>query len=185
MTRNNYKSLENIGSENILFNEISNFIDVQSSYSDFVTNAAILENGGEINGNFESGPQWQFQSIREVGLNVFYQVCIVRPRGEEFQISFPWRAQEVCEHCQGQGLVYSWNSDNSAYEGTVCEECGGEGCRAYDSEINLSIDNSISDQPSIRKRKAGRFNPRLGQRGDLIINITWVDELPPRGNTVN
>lgn len=188
MTNNMYVTLDtNSDSEHILFNEMSNFIDIQSGYSDFVANAAFF-NGAEMlaaNESFDSGPKCLIQSRREIGLNVFYQVCLVHPRGSAFQVNIPWQAQEACPHCQGQGQVYGWNSDNSAYEGLPCEECGGEGFYGYDSEITLFIDDSVSDQPLIRKRKAGRFNPRQGQRGDLIITITWVDELPAAGETVN
>jgi Zn ribbon nucleic-acid-binding protein len=187
MTKHSYKN-QMRGSENLMFNEMTNFIDTNAAYSDFVTNAAIL-NGEDLSAAFEptfdSGPRCQFHSRREIGLNIFYQVYITRPRGAEFQISIPWRVQETCPHCQGQGQIYSWNGDNSAYESMNCDECGGEGCHSYDSEISIFVDDALCDQPIIRKRKAGRFNPSLGQRGDLIVNITWVDELPPLGETVN
>jgi Zn ribbon nucleic-acid-binding protein len=169
--------------------EMTNFIDAVTSYSDFVTNAAILESGEfdstDLFESFGSGRKCLIQSRSEIGLNIFYHVFITRPRGAEFQISIPWQAQEVCTHCQGQGQVYSWNSDNSAYEAVDCEECGGRGNYQEDSEINIFVNDTLCEQPIIRKRKAGRFNPRLGQRGDLIINITWVDELPPFGKTIN
>lgn len=171
-----------------LFTEMTNFMDVNTAYSDFITNAALLEND-EILAAFEnisaSGPKSFIQSRREIGLNVFYNIFITRPRGSEFQISVPWKVSEVCSHCQGQGQVYAWNGDNSAYESVQCDECGGEGERSHDSEISLFINDALCEQPIIRKRKAGRFNPRLGQRGDLVINISWVDELPPCGETVN
>ncbi len=186
MSSHNYRSEgKGRGNESVFFNEMSNFIDVNSSYSDFVTNAAILNGDEAVFEGFDSNPKYMIQSRREIGLNVFYQVSIVRPRGHEFQVAIPWRAQEVCQHCQGQGIVYTWNSDNSAYEGADCDECGGEGCHGYDSEINLFINDDLCDQPVIRRRKAGLFNPRLGQRGDMIINVAWVDELPPFGETVN
>ncbi len=186
MSGQNFRPEDKINTgEGLLFTEVSNFIDVNASYSDFVTNEAILNGGEEVFKGFPSGLKCQIQGYREVGLNVFYQVSIVRPRGQEFQASIPWRVQEACPHCQGQGVIYTWNTDNSAYESVACDECKGQGCHSYDSEINLFINDDLCDQPVIRKRKAGRFDPRLGQRGDLIINVAWVDELPPFGETVN
>ncbi|UQZ88591.1 hypothetical protein C4J81_04970 [Deltaproteobacteria bacterium Smac51] len=187
MSINNYNPADE-NQENAIFNEMSNFIDVNATYNDFITGEVTVDNGEFFPGRepiVDFGERWFIQSCGEVGLNVFYHIYIVRPRGREFQVTLPWLVQEACPHCQGQGVVYTWNYDNSAYETSNCEECGGEGCHNYDSEIDLFIDDNLCDQPVIRKRKAGRFNPRLGQRGDLVINISWVDQLPPIGESVN
>ena len=124
------------------------------------------------------GDKWLIQSCGEDGLNVYYQLCIVYPRGREFQMTLPWLVQEVCPSCQGQGVLYRWSRDNSSYEASPCEDCRGEGSYNYDSEINVTVNDGLGGQRVIRKRQAGRFNARLGLRGDLILNITWVEELP-------
>jgi len=122
--------------------------------------------------------KWLIQSRSEDGLNVHYQLCIVYPKGEEFQVTLPWQAQRECPNCQGQGVVYRWSRDNSSYEAAACEECRGQGSAVHDSEISVTINDGLGGQRVIRKCRAGNFNARLGLRGDLILNITWVEELP-------
>jgi|GEM_PF-6214553 DnaJ-class molecular chaperone with C-terminal Zn finger domain len=136
---------------------------------------ASSNNGGH---DVQVGNKWLIQSSTEDGLNVHYQLWMVYPRGREFQVTLPWRAQEACPNCQGQGVVYKWNSDNSAYEAVQCGDCLGAGANSYDSEIAITINDGIGGQRTIRKKQAGRLNARLGLRGDLILNITWVEKLP-------
>lgn len=126
----------------------------------------------------QPGNKWLIQSTNDDGLNVHYQLWLVYPRGREFQVTLPWLAQESCPHCQGQGVVYKWNRDNSAYEAAQCEDCLGAGANSYDSEISITINDGLGGQRIIRKKQAGRLNARLGLRGDLILNITWVEKLP-------
>lgn len=149
------------------------------SCGDFANSAASLEN--ENTAAFEtaaSGPGYLIQSREEIGLDIFYKLLIARPRGREFWVNLPWQFQEICPPCQGQGRIYSWNAEKSAYETSPCEECGGQGAQGQDSEISLLINDDLCGEPIIRRRKAGRFRAGQGHRGDLIINITWVDELP-------
>jgi len=131
-----------------------------------------------IDGDNWPGEKWLIQSRDDDGLNVHYQLCIVYPRGQEFQVTLPWLAQETCPNCQGQGVVYRWSRDNSTYNAVECEDCHGDGAYSYDSEINITINDGVGGQRVIRKRQAGRFNASLGLRGDLILNINWVEELP-------
>lgn len=136
---------------------------------------ASAANGGPEAG---AGHKWLIQSTTEDGLNVHYQLWMVYPRGREFQVTLPWLAQEACPNCQGQGVVYKWNRSNSAYEAVQCEDCLGAGANSYDSEIAITINDGLGGQRTIRKQQAGRLNARLGLRGDLILNITWVEKLP-------
>lgn len=129
-------------------------------------------------GNMWPGDSWLIESCGEDGLNVYYNLYIVYPKDSVFQVTLPWLAQETCGNCQGQGVIYRWSFDNSTYEPSTCPECNGEGSSCYDSEISLIVNDKLKGQRVVRKRQAGRFNARLGLRGDLIINITWVDELP-------
>jgi hypothetical protein len=124
------------------------------------------------------GDQWLIQSRSEDGLNILYQLCIVQPRGREYEIKLPWEIQEPCPHCQGQGLTYVWRQGQAAYEAVECQECRGRGASSYDSEFNLVVSDGLGGRRVIRKSGAGRLNARLGLRGDLILNLTWVEELP-------
>jgi hypothetical protein len=125
------------------------------------------------------GQKWLIQSRNDDGLNIYYQLCIVYPRGREFQLTLPWLAQETCPNCQGQGVVYRWNKNSSTYDAAECDDCHGEGAYSYDSDISITINDGLGGQRVIRKSRAGHFDARLGLRGDLILNITWVDQIPP------
>ncbi len=164
MSSHNYRSEgKGRGNESVFFNEMSNFIDVNSSYSDFVTNAAILNGDEAVFEGFDSNPKYMIQSRREIGLNVFYQVSIVRPRGHEFQVAIPWRAQEVCQHCQGQGIVYTWNSDNSAYEGADCDECA--------EHLEDLVGSAISEQDAKRLMVSLQERDIVTARERLLIEV--------------
>lgn len=126
----------------------------------------------------QAANKWLIQSRAEDGLNVHYQLWMVYPRGGEFQVTLPRLAQDVCPNCQGQGVVYKWNCEHSAYEAIECQDCLGAGANSYDSEIAITINDGLGGQRTIRKQQAGRLNARLGLRGDLILNITWVEKLP-------
>lgn len=125
------------------------------------------------------GDQWLIQSRSEDGLNVVYQLYIVYPRGWEYEIKLPWKVQEICPHCQGQGLSYVWNQGQAAYEASPCSACQGQGSYSHDSEFNLVISDGLGGRRVIRKNGAGRLNARLGLRGDLVLHLTWVADLPP------
>lgn len=159
-------------------NNIYQVLNISETPSGSVLNRPELDFSTTFPGLDEGGDKWLIESCGEDGLNVCYQLWVVYPRGEEFQLILPWLAQEVCPHCQGQGVVYRWSKDNAAYESMECADCQGEGSSSYDSDIRLLINDGLGGQRVIRKRQAGRFNARLGLRGDLIINISWVDELP-------
>ena len=160
-------------------NNIYQVLNISETQPGALLNRPELDFSTTIPGLDEGGDKWLIESCGEDGLNVCYQLWAVYPRGSEFQLSLPWLAQEICSHCQGQGVVYRWSKDNAAYESFECPDCQGEGSQNYDSDIRLLINDGLGGQRVIRKRQAGRFNARLGLRGDLIINISWVDELPP------
>ena len=159
-------------------NNIYQVLNISETPTGAMLNMPEPESSSALPGLDEAGDKWLIESCGEDGLNVYYQLWVVYPRGSEYQLILPWLAQEVCSHCQGQGVVYRWSQDNAAYESLECPECRGEGSLNYDSDIRLLINDGLGGQRVIRKRQAGRFNARLGLRGDLIINISWVDELP-------
>ena len=122
--------------------------------------------------------QWLIQSRSEDGLNVHYQLCIVHPRGREYEIKLPWSVEETCPHCHGQGSIYVWRQGRSAYEAMDCPECRGQGSHSYESEFSLVVSDGLGGRKVIRKSQAGRLNARLGLRGDLVFNLSWVEALP-------
>ena len=147
----------------------------------------------------DSEGKWLILNCSEDGLNIHYHLCLVVPRGKEYEIKLPREVQEICPVCQGQGLTYVWRQDRSSYEAESCRECQGQGFqsydseislvvsdglrgrqlfRGYDSEITLVVSDGLGGRQVIRKSKAGRLNARMGLRGDLIVNLTWVETLP-------
>ncbi|MDR2726224.1 MAG: hypothetical protein LBC90_09265 [Candidatus Adiutrix sp.] len=147
--------------------------------------------------------KWLILNHSEDGLNIHYHLCLVIPRGKEYEIKLPREVQEICPACQGQGLTYNWRQARAAYEAEACLECQGQGFQSYDSEISLVVSDGGKGQQTyrncdgeitlvvsdglggrqvIRKSKAGRLNARMGLRGDLVVNLTWVETLPgPEG----
>jgi len=147
--------------------------------------------------------RWLILNRSEDGLNVHYHLCLVIPRrGKEYEIKLPREVQEICPACQGQGQTYIWRQTRSAYEAESCRECQGQGFQSHDSEISLLVSDGlrghhvfrncdreitliVSDglggRQVIRKSKAGRLNSRLGHRGDLVVNLTWLESLPGPG----
>jgi len=159
-------------------NHIYQVLNINDTQTGAFLNMPELESSSNLPGLGEAADKWLIESCGEDGLNVYYQLWMVFPKEGEYQLAPP-QAQESCPHCQGQGLIYRWSRDSAAYESLKCLECHGEGSLNYDSDIRLLINDGLGGQRVIRKRQAGRFNARLGQRGDLIINISWVDALPP------
>lgn len=162
--------------------QVLNISDENSDSTFGVSNSSPDENNINAVLN-QSRDKWLIQSCGEDGLNVYYQLMLVYPKGSEFLVSLPWLAQQACPHCQGHGVNYTWIRDNSSYEPSPCPKCSGEGFNQYDSEITIIINDAVGGRRVIRKRRAGRLNTRLGLRGDLILGITWVDELPEKSET--
>ena len=129
-----------------------------------------------------SEDKWRLQSRSEDGLNIYYHLCLVQPRGREYEIKLPWEAQEICSTCLGQGQIFVWRQDQAAYEATACRDCQGLGLHRHDREISLVVSDGLGDRQVIRKCRGGRLNARLGLQGDLIVNLTWVKTLPEPGD---
>jgi hypothetical protein len=122
--------------------------------------------------------QWLIQSPSEDGQNIYYQLCAVYPQGRDYDLNLPWEVEEPCPSCQGQGLIYRWNRAQAAYEPAECPDCRGQGSNMAGQEFSLTVNDGLGGQRVIRKRPGGHLNARLGLRGDLIVNISWVEELP-------
>jgi len=121
---------------------------------------------------------WRFESSREVGLDVYYRLSILRPAAGGCQVVLPWQAREACPRCLGQGRTLAKIGQNSLYRPTTCTKCGGEGTVTRESKLDVTITPEMVGQNKIRLRKAGLYNAKTAQRGDLILDITWVENLP-------
>lgn len=125
-----------------------------------------------------AGDKWLVESSGEDGLSVHYQLWLVYSGGSGFRLMPPGPAREMCPHCRGRGAADRLSGDETAYESLECVWCCGESGRDRDSDFRLLINDGLGGRRVIRKRRAGRFNARQGLRGDLIICISWVDDLP-------
>ncbi|MDR2421909.1 MAG: DnaJ domain-containing protein [Deltaproteobacteria bacterium] len=71
-----------------------------------------------------SGGGYRFLSRSHDGLDVYYELSLVKPSGE-FSLTLPWAAQETCPRCFGEGRTLTQLNQGSVYRPTVCPRCGG------------------------------------------------------------
>ena len=129
--------------------------------------------------NSPQAENWRFESSREDGLDVFYRLKVKRPAaGRGCKIVLPWRVREACPRCLGQGRTLAKVSAGDLYRPTACGKCGGSGSLARESKLETVITPEMVGREKIRLRKAGLYSPKEAQRGDLTLEISWVDELP-------
>jgi len=123
---------------------------------------------------------WRFESSREVGLDVYYRLSLKRPaEGSGCRVLLPWQAREACPRCLGQGRTLAKISVNDLYRPTTCGKCGGSGSLSRESKVEAVITPQMVGRDKIRLRQAGLYDPKAAQRGDLILEVSWVDEFPP------
>ena len=129
--------------------------------------------------DFQTAGNWRFQSSREIGLDVYYRIMVKRPsEGEGCRVLLPWQVREACPRCLGQGRTLAKVSSGDLYRPSTCGKCGGSGSVARDSKLEAVITPDMVGREKIRLRKAGLYNPKQAQRGDLTLEIQWVDNLP-------
>ncbi len=167
--------------------DVEKFIKAQSAYQKLMKKAVAHNRArrAEEARTAEAGekPQppaanWRFESRREVGLDVHYRLFILRPGAEGGRVVLPWQAREACPRCLGQGRTLSRVGQNALYRPATCGKCGGHGTITRDSQLEVTITPDMVGRDKIRLRKAGLYNAQTAQRGDLILDITWVDRLP-------
>lgn len=126
----------------------------------------------------KAAANWRFESSREVGLDVYYRLSILRPGPEGGRITLPWQAREACPRCLGQGQTLAKISHNSLYRPCTCSKCGGQGSLSRESKLEVSLTPEMIGRDKIRLRRCGLYNAKAAQRGDLILEVTWVCEFP-------
>lgn len=121
---------------------------------------------------------WRFENRSDIGLDVYYSLSVIRPAFGGTRVVLPWQAQEACPTCLGHGQTLSRVANGNIYRPTACPKCGGHGTITRESKVEVNITDDMVGMTKIRLRKAGLYNAKTAQRGDLILNINWVDELP-------
>jgi len=164
--------------------DVEKFIKAQGAYQKLMKKAVAHNRARrqteetEARRENQTAANWRFESRRELGLDVYYRLSILRPAGQDCRIVLPWKVQEACPRCLGQGQTLAKIGQNSIYRPCTCAKCGGKGTLARDSQVEVKISAEQIGQSKIRLRKAGLYNAKSAQRGDLILDINWVEELP-------
>lgn len=163
---------------------VEKFIKAQSAYQKLMK-TAMAHNAARraVNTANQTGKKeeaaatnWRFESRRDMGLDVYYTMSVLRPAFGGASVVLPWQAQEACPTCLGHGKTLS--RVGNIYRPSVCPKCGGHGAIARETKVEVTITPEMVGMSKIRLRKAGLYNAKTAQRGDLILNINWLDELP-------
>lgn len=156
--------------------DVEKFIKVQSAYLQLMKRAATdrRTEAGKSAGVSKVAPNWRFQGRREVGLDVYFSLSVIRPESGGCKVVLPWQAQEACPRCLGQGLTLGRIGQNSLYRPCACAKCGGLGVISRESRLEVDLTEMIG-RDKVRLRKAGLYNSKSALRGDLILEISWTE----------
>lgn len=162
--------------------DVEKFIKAQTAYQKLMKTALAHNRARRAaqGGKKEEAlaANWRFNGRRDAGLDVYYSLSILRPAMGGTTVILPWQAREACPRCLGQGQTLARVASGSIYRPAACGKCGGRGTVARESKLEVSITPEMVGQSKIRLRKAGLYNAKTAERGDLILNINWVDSLP-------
>jgi molecular chaperone DnaJ len=166
--------------------DVEKFIKAQSAYRQLLKTALAgnrarraCQSGAAAKVYQDAPLNYRFESRREEGLNVFYRLLIQRPAaGSSVRVLLPAKAQEACPRCLGQGRTLSRLGQNALYRPGLCPRCGGQGVLERETSLAVNLSAGQVGLGKIRLRQAGLYNARAAQRGDLILEVTWVDRLP-------
>ncbi|UQZ88218.1 hypothetical protein C4J81_02920 [Deltaproteobacteria bacterium Smac51] len=162
---------------------VEKFIKAQTAYQKLMK-TAVAHNKARRAAQTEAAQEnvaanWRFTDRREAGLDVYYSLSVLRPAEGGCKVVLPWQAKEACPRCLGQGQTLAKiNSNSSVYRPCTCPKCGGHGTITRESKLEVSITPEMVGQGKIRLRKAGLYNAKTAERGDLILNINWVEDFP-------
>jgi DnaJ-class molecular chaperone len=127
-----------------------------------------------------SSAAFVFDGQRKAGLDVYMDIALVRPQnGAAFKITLPWTAYEACPRCFGQGQTLGrLNADGNVYRPQTCPKCQGQGSISRGQRLSVTVTPQMAERGKFRLRGAGGYLPDQAKRGDLIVNLRWVDRLP-------
>jgi DnaJ-class molecular chaperone len=121
-----------------------------------------------------------FDGRRTAGLDVYLDLALVKPEpGRTLPLVIPTTALEACPRCLGQGRTLSRVADGSSvYRPQVCPKCSGQGSISRPKSLAVSVTPEMAERGKFRLRHAGGYLPKEAKRGDLIVSLRWVDQLP-------
>ncbi|MDR2199251.1 MAG: DnaJ domain-containing protein [Deltaproteobacteria bacterium] len=120
-----------------------------------------------------------FSAKRTSGLNVFYDLILERPQaGRSVRISLPVVRGEACPRCLGHGSALRRQGGGFVYKPVACDRCGGSGYEERELQIDLTLTPGMLERGKVRVRSMGAYDHKEGKRGDLVVNLEFVETLP-------
>jgi DnaJ-class molecular chaperone len=128
---------------------------------------------------FSSTP-YVFEGQKSAGLDVYYDLALVRPKvNGSFTLVLPTTVYQACPRCLGQGKTLARRRlDSNLYRPQVCPKCQGTGSMGTSVQLKINVTPEMAARGKFRLPKVGKYEPKEAKRGDLIINLRWVDRLP-------
>ena len=158
--------------------DVEKFIKAQTAYKKLLA-TALAKNRRRGGASRQASQVYSWEGRREEGLDIIYRLTVLRPKpGEERRLQLPARAQEACPRCLGQGRVLARLGDNALYRPSICAKCEGRGSLEHSTTLAVTITAAQVGRGKFRLRRAGLYHAPSGRRGDLILELTWVDSLP-------
>ncbi|MDR1085988.1 MAG: DnaJ domain-containing protein [Deltaproteobacteria bacterium] len=148
------------------------FRTAYEAYQKLLSEARSNQKSGELLGQ----TPFQFLNRTRNGLDVYYDLALVKKKGS-FKITVPWTSEEACPRCFGQGHTLTQLNYGSVYRPTPCSRCGGTGHADKFSHLEVKVSPEMVRSGKIRLKGAGSYDPKTAQRGDLYLNLNFVDRL--------
>ncbi|MGL4209060.1 MAG: DnaJ domain-containing protein [Candidatus Adiutrix sp.] len=141
-----------------------------------VRRAAEQAQGKGTKPHSESG--FRLDGRREVGLDIYCRILLLKPSDlKNYKITIPWCVPKACPSCLGTGRTLARLGQSSFYRPGACLKCEGTGMIKQNSHLEINLENHIKEK-KIRLRKMGLYNIKTAVRGDLILEITWLESWP-------
>jgi DnaJ-class molecular chaperone len=139
----------------------------------------MIHSGMAADSRFETpdqgaaGRDWRFEGVAEDGRNVIY-VLRINPRATTrgIKIDLPWRKEQACPHCFGQGHTLEGDKTGRRMNRIRCEKCDGGGVVTSDATLRVNLTPELLEHGRIRLNGRGHYYPREAIRGDLILEVS-------------
>jgi DnaJ-class molecular chaperone len=126
-----------------------------------------------------SPTKFVFTGQRNVGLDQYIDIALVKPMSSEFEIVLPYIAHEACPRCLGQGHTLGrLNPQSDLLRPQTCPKCQGRGSISHKKHLSVKVTADMILKGKFRLRGVGGYLPSQAKRGDLIVNLNFVDRLP-------
>lgn len=108
-------------------------------------------------------PNWRFEGVSDRGADVVYVLRLSRDALAGLNLVLPWKAEEACPACLGQGRA-------PGRRGT-CPKCNGDGVIKRNSSVHVDLTAEMIRQGGVRMKGLGKYRPDKAVRGDLVIEV--------------